>query len=306
MLKGKCLSNSSTIGIIAPASPEKISTIDRKISEFQQLGFNIKIAPHLYDKHGHLAGNDHDRANDLLNMFIDDSIDGIVCLRGGYGTSRLIPYLDKKIIRSNPKFFCGYSDITLLLNYFSNLGLISFHGPMINSNFQDKITLESFLNISSFNKSGYTYKLYELNPNISTFNLSSFQGKLVGGNLSIICSSLGTKYEINTNDSILLIEDINEAPYAIDRMLTHLINSNKLKHCKGIIVGHMEGCTLDNYECSFTTEEVIKDRLLPLNIPLIIGLPFGHSYPNLTIPIGCNAIFSDKDATLRILDKFLI
>ena len=133
MLKGKKLTSASIIGIIAPASPENKDKIDKKICEFKELGFKIKLAPHIYNKYGHLAGSDSDRAKDLHDMFSDSSIDGIVCLRGGYGTARLISYLDKKVIIQNPKFFCGYSDITLLLNYFANLGLITFHGPMITS-----------------------------------------------------------------------------------------------------------------------------------------------------------------------------
>lgn len=144
MLKGKKLTSASTIGIIAPASPENKDKIDKKLCEFKELGFKIKLAPHLYNKYGHLAGFDSDRIKDLHDMFLDPSIDGIVCLRGGYGTARLISSLDKKIILQNPKFFCGYSDITLLLNYFANLGLITFHGPMITSDFTDELTKNTF------------------------------------------------------------------------------------------------------------------------------------------------------------------
>lgn len=306
MLKGKALTLNSTIGIVAPASPEDKDKIDQKIFEFEKLGYTVKLSKHLYDKCGSLAGYDSDRAKDLLDMFVNDSIDGIVCLRGGYGSSRLIPYLDEKIIKSNPKFFCGYSDITLLLNYFSNLNLISFHGPMITSNFEDKVTQDYFINVSSYNKNNFCYDLLKLNPKLSTYNLSSFEGKIVGGNLSLICSSLSTKYEINTKNSILLIEEVNEAPYCIDRMLTQLINSGKLKKCKGIIIGDFTDCTLPNYSKSSTTEEVILNRLLPLGIPLIIGMPFGHSYPNITIPIGVKGSFNDEDMCLTIKDKFLL
>lgn len=306
MLKGKKLTSASTIGIIAPASPENKDKIDKKLCEFKELGFKIKLAPHLYNKYGHLAGFDSDRIKDLHDMFLDPSIDGIVCLRGGYGTARLISSLDKKIILQNPKFFCGYSDITLLLNYFANLGLITFHGPMITSDFTDELTKKYFLKTSICNTKNFSYDLLDLNPNISTYNLSSFKGKLVGGNLSIICSSLSTKYEINTKDSILLIEEVNEAPYCIDRMLTHLINSGKLHDCNGIIIGHLTDCTLPNYDRSLTTEEVILNRLLPLNIPLIIGMPFGHSCPNITIPIGASAYFNNKIMKLTIKDNFLL
>lgn len=306
MLIGRALKPTSTIGVIAPASPENKLIIEKKIAEFRSLGFNLKVSTHIYDRYGHLAGHDKERANDLLHMFEDSSIDGIVCFRGGYGTSRIIPFLDKKIIKRNPKFFCGYSDITLLLNYFAKLGLITFHGPMINSDFNNNATLSSFLDISSYNKAGYTYNFLDYHDNINFINPKSFSGKIQGGNLSMICSSIGTSYEVNTDNSILLIEDVNEAPYAIDRMITQLINSKKLTKCKGIIIGHMTDCDLANYDRSLTTQEVLIDRLSNLNIPTIIGIPFGHDYPNFTIPIGCNARFSYSNMTLTILDKFLI
>lgn len=306
MLKGKALTLNSTLGVIAPASSEDKIKINKKLNEFEKLGFKVKLSSHLYDKYGHLAGYDKDRAKDLMDMFKDPSVDGIICLRGGYGTARLISYLDKNVIQDNPKFFCGYSDITLLLNYFSNLGLISFHGPMITSNFKDNITRDFFLKISSYNKTNFSYDLLKLNTNLYTYNLSSFKGKIVGGNLSIICSSLSTDYEINTKDSILLLEEVNEAPYSIDRMLTQLINSGKLNDCNAIIVGHLTNCTLPNYNRSLTTKEVLLNRLIPLNIPLIIGMPFGHSYPNVTIPIGSTAYFDDKNMKLTIKDKFLL
>ncbi|MGG7179015.1 S66 peptidase family protein [Clostridium paraputrificum] len=305
MLKGRSLKYGSTIGIIAPASPEDRSIIDKKVEVFTNLGFKVKLGDHLYDRYGHLAGSDSNRGNDLTNMFLDDSVDGIIAFRGGYGSIRTLPYIDSKIIKKNPKFFCGFSDITLLLNHFSSLGLITFHGPMINSDFNDEVTLKSFLDISSHSKRDYCYNLINFN-NISFVHPSSFSGRIVGGNLSIICSSIGTPYEIDTRDSILLIEEVNESPYAIDRMLTQLINSNKFHRCNGIIIGHLTGCELSNYSRSFTLEQVIYDRLKPLKIPLIIGFPFGHSYPNITIPIGSKAYFSHEDMKLTIKDSFLL
>ena len=304
MYKGKALNSNSTIGIISPASPDDREFIDKKISEFEKLGFNTVLGTHLYDRYGHLSGNDKDRAQDLIDMFLDKNIDGIVCFRGGYGSIRTVPYIDENIIKSNPKFFCGFSDITLLLNYFAKLGLITFHGPMINSDFNDELTHKFFLDISSYNKCRFTYKLNDF-KDISIINPDDFSGNIVGGNLAVICSSIGTPYEISTKNSILLLEEVNECPYAIDRMLTQLIYSGKLNKCNGIIIGHLAGCELSNYNRSLTPSQVIYDRLAPLNIPIIKGFPFGHSYPNITIPIGCKARFCYKDMTLQINEKFL-
>jgi len=236
-------------------------------------------------------------------MFLDNSIDGIVCFRGGYGSIRTLPYINPKVIKKNPKFFCGYSDITILLNYFAKLGLITFHGPMINSDFTNEETLKSFLNISS-SSSNIIYNLNDYN-NIFYINPNSFSGKIVGGNLSVICSSIGTSFEINTKNSILLLEDINEPPYAIDRMLTQLLYAKKLDSCRGIILGSFKGCDLADYIRSLSLKEIILDRLGPLDIPIITGFPFGHSYPNITIPIGCKGHFSYENKTLKILDTCL-
>lgn len=303
MLKGKALTKGSTIGIIAPSSPEDKAIINEKIKEFSTLGFNLKLGKHLYNSHGHLAGYDQERARDITDMFLDKSIDGIMCFRGGYGSIRTLPYVNPKIIKRNPKFFCGYSDVTILLNYFAKLGLITFHGPMINSDFNNEETLKSFLSISS-NCSNIIYNLKNY-TNISYINPNSFCGKILGGNLSVICSSIGTPFEIDTKNSILLLEDINETPYAIDRMLTQLLYGNKLNSCRGIIMGSFKGCELSDYSRSLTLKEIILDRLECLDIPIITGFTFGHSYPNITIPIGCNGYFSYQNKTLQILDTCL-
>jgi muramoyltetrapeptide carboxypeptidase len=303
MLKGKALTKGSTIGIIAPASPEDKDFINEKITLFSSLGFKLKLGKYLYNSHGHLAGYDYDRARDITDMFLDNSVDGIICFRGGYGSIRTLPYINPKIIKKNPKFFCGYSDITILLNYFAKLGLITFHGPMINSDFNNEDTLKSFLSISS-SSSIIVYTLNEYN-NISYINPNSFCGKIVGGNLSMICSSIGTAFEINMKNSILLLEDIDEYPYAIDRMLTQLLYGKKLDSCRGIILGSFKGCDLPDYSRSLSLKEIILDRLEVLDIPIITGFPFGHSYPNMTIPIGCKGYFSYGDRTLKILDTCL-
>lgn len=301
MLKGKILSNNSTLGIIAPASCSPRDSIDTYVSQFETLGFNVVLGNHIYDKNGYLCGNDYDRAKEITDMFEDDSIDGIICYRGGYGSIRTLPHINMSSIKKNPKFFCGYSDITILLNYFANNNLITFHGPMVKSDFNDILTLSYFKRMM-FNPSKGT--IYDLS-NCAKYNNDYFSGRLMGGNLSMICSSIGTPYEVNLDKSILLLEEINEAPYVIDRLLTQLILSSKLNKCKAILIGHMTGCSLDTYEESFTTLEVIKKRLIPLNIPIIYGIPFGHSYPNLIFPIGCKATYDKNTSKLVLCENAL-
>lgn len=302
MLKGKLLNSKSKIGIIAPASCSPKENIDLYVNNFRDLGFDVVLGNHLYDKDGYLAGSDYDRGKELMEMFEDDTIDGIISFRGGYGSIRILPHIKLSTIKKHPKFFCGYSDITVLLNYFASNNLITFHGPMIKSDFNDILTLSYFKRMIFNPSKGFIYDL----SNSIKYNNNHFTGRLMGGNLSMLCSALKTPYEINLDNSILLIEEINESPYVIDRLLTQLLFSSKLNKCKGIIIGHMTGCSLKDYTDSFTVKEIIEKRLLPLNIPIIVGMPFGHDYPNLIFPIGCKATYDKNTSKLILCENALI
>lgn len=299
MKKINHLTPNSTIGIIAPASSDDIETINKNISTFKSLGFKVKVSKHIYDKEKYLSACDKDRAADLMDMFSDKSVDAIICYRGGYGSIRMIPYIDFKIIKDNPKIFCGYSDITTLLNSISlNCNFVTFHGPMVNSDFSNLETYEEFLNILSVSNAGYSYDLNKLKCNY--LNKHNFSGHLVGGNLTIICSLMGSKYEINTKNNIVLIEEVSESPYVVDRMLSQLIVSKKLSSASGIILGHFTDCNPCSLEKSYTISELIVDKLSPLNIPIVYNFPFGHSYPNLTLPIGAEVEFNSTKNILSI------
>ena len=274
-----------TIGIICPASGKNNIIIDEKILILKELGFKIKKGKYIYEENDYLSGTDKERAEDLNDMFANKTVKAIICFRGGYGSIRCAKYIDWNLIKKNPKIFCGYSDITLLLNYINKrCKLITFHGPMVNSNFSDTLTRESFFNtlMEGFNSFNIpicnSYEFYNFNKNI-------ISGSLVGGNLSVICSSLKTKYEICTKDKILILEDVDEPPYSLDRLLTQLILSKKIECCNGVILGYFSNSNLKFHNHS---KKIIKDLLLPLNKPIIFNLPFGHEYPNLTLPIGAS------------------
>lgn len=299
MKKLKCINDISTFGIIAPASSNDKETIDKNIDNFKKLGYKIKISNTIYKSYGYLAGSDKERALSLNEMFKDKDVDAIICYRGGYGSIRMAPYLDLKVIKANPKPFIGYSDITLLLNYINKrCGFVTFHGPMINSNFNDKLTKDYFINILKNNNFPITYNLNELIENNIVYNIRDFSGKIVGGNLSLIVSTLSTPYEINFKDNILFIEEINESLYAVDRMLSQLISCGKLKNVCGIIIGQFTNCKAE--ENSFDINHIIKEKLEKLKIPLIIGFPAGHDYPNITLPIGANFTYiSNKNILIQ-------
>lgn len=300
-LLGKRLKKGDTIGLISPSGAPKPEKTKKSIEFLNGLGFKIKEGKHIYDKWGYLAGKDIDRVKDLMDMFLDQEVDMILCTRGGYGTMRLLNLIDFNVIEKNPKIFAGFSDITTLLNsIFQRCNITTFHSPMCNTDFDD-FTLNSFLNTLM---SGYTPFTIENPGNIPTdyFNGEYASGKLIGGNLSLICSLLGTPYAVNTKDKILFIEDIGEEPYRIDRMLTQLTLSGDLQKCKGFIMGQFKNCQLPHYERSLTLDEILEDRILSLKKPTLINFQSGHSYPRITLPIGANVEVNFKEGKINLLE----
>lgn len=299
VLLGKKLEKGDTIGIVSPSSSEEPKKIEESIKFLQNLGFNVKSGKHIYDRWGYLAGKDKDRVQDLMDMFLDKEVNTILCIRGGYGAMRLLPLIDFDIIEKNPKIFAGFSDITTLLNnIYQRCNLITFHSPMCNSQF-DSSTLKSFLDTLMF---GYNLFTIENTDNIPTdyFNGEYVKGELVGGNLSLICSTLGTPYVINTKDKILFIEEVEEEPYKIDRMLTHLSLSGILQQCRGFIIGQFKDCEFSKYKESLTLSEIFEDRILSLKKPTLTNFQSGHSYPKITIPIGAEVEIDLKNGKIHL------
>ncbi|MGL5615265.1 MAG: S66 peptidase family protein [Sarcina sp.] len=285
----KTLKKGDTIGIISPASGNDSETFDKYIKAFKEFGFKILEGKNMRNENGYLSASDIERSEDFNAMFQNKEVKAIICFRGGYGSMRMLEHVNLDLIKKNPKFFIGYSDITLLLNYINKkTKLITYHGPMIKSDFSDFYTKESLLNTltNKVKNSSIDLNIFET---VESFNSKKITSSIVGGNLSILCSSLGTPYEVDFSNKVLLLEEVNEAPYAIDRMLTQLKCSKKLDNCAGFLIGHL---TPKNSNL----EKVILDILMPLDKPILTGLPIGHSYPNLTIPLGlkCTVDFHNK------------
>lgn len=280
-----------TIGVISPASGDNSDVINYNISSFKNLGFKVKEGTYLREKNNYLAASDKERAYDLMEMFEDKNIKAIISYRGGYGCIRMLPYLDIGVIKKNPKILCGYSDLTVLLNYLSQkIGLVTFHGPMVNSKINsDQLTKDSFLSMLTDESNLINVST----KNFKIMNKQLFRGILCGGNLTVLCSSLGTPYEINTRNKILMIEDINEENYAIDRSLMQLKLSGKLDFCRAFLIGHF---TPYNPK----TIETIISILAPYKKPIIYNMPFGHDYPNITLPIGASILFEPNKDKLMI------
>jgi muramoyltetrapeptide carboxypeptidase len=302
-----------TVGIICPASaPPDPKAIDRGVKALENLGFKAKLGKNARKRNGFLAGTDRERAEDLTRMFEDRSVKAICCFRGGYGSARLLPLLDFSIFRKNPKIFIGYSDITSLhCAFLLKSNLITFHGPMLNSDFIVKgmpdFTLRSFLHtVTNKSAPGSICQGYSKKKTVRILRAGKASGPLIGGNLSLLCATLGTPFQPSFRNAILFFEDLAESPYRLDRMLTQLLNSNLLQQVAGVAIGINKDCEDPNAkkkkEYRQTLEDVFIERLSPLKIPIVAGLPFGHVPMNATLPFGLRATLDGKAGDL-ILDE---
>jgi len=305
MIKPKKLKLGDTIGLVAPGSPATEKKVDKACKKLKELGFNVELGKSCYSRYGYLAGRDELRAEDLNSMFRNTEVDGIICLRGGYGTIRILELLDYNLIRANPKVFVGYSDITAIhiaINQISNL--VTFHGPMAASDLAgdiSKFSLESLFNLILGEEFDGSIK----NPieDLITIHGGVAEGQIIGGNLSLIASTIGTPYEIDTKGKILFIEEIGEEPYRIDRMLNQLKLSNKLQEAEGIILGNFSNCIPEDPDMSLTLEEVIDDLIKPLNKPTIYNLQAGHCEPKITIPFGVKVRLDADRKEIVVLER---
>ena len=323
------LSPGDTLGVVAPASaPSDARAIDRAVGGLEALGFRVKLAPNVRRRHGYLAGTDRDRASDLMRMFTDRRVHGILCLRGGYGAARLLPRLDYRQVRAHPKVFVGYSDITSLhCALLTQANLISFHGPMLDSDFKHTgrpdFTRQSFLRTTARPRrasdgpplpgrpaeargaeAGLSITLGYRNKTIKILRRGAARGQLVGGNLTLLCTTIGTPWQPPFRKRILFLEDRGEPPYRFDRMLTYLLNCGLLQQVAGLAIGLNADCEdpQANRANAYrqTLEDVLKERLLPLKIPVVTGLPFGHVPHNATLPVGAEVILDAERGDLLI------
>ncbi len=308
-IKPPRLKQGDTIGVIAPASaPQEANMIDKGKAALEKMGYRVVLGKFCREKVGFLAGTDRQRLADLHAMFQNPRINAIFCLRGGYGTARLLRNIDFRLIRRNPKIFVGFSDITALhLAFLKKANLVSFHGPMVTANLIKKksppYTRNSLFRILSEPEPFGSIRAGSDVRRAITIRKGKAQGALTGGNLSIIVTSLGTPYEIVTRGKIVFIEDIDEAPYRMDRQLTHLINAGKLRDAKGIVVGKCAGCDVKRKRGAPYTqglEDVIRDRLYPLKIPVLMNMPFGHVDYLCTLPLGVRATLNATKGDLII------
>ncbi|WP_174614918.1 S66 peptidase family protein [Virgibacillus ihumii] len=301
MIKPPRLNKGDTIGIVAPASPIDAERLQGAISFFEKMGMQVKLGRHVEKTHGYLAGTDAERLADFHEMIADTQVKAIIFARGGYGTGRLAEGLDYELIRDNPKIIWGYSDITYLHTAIRQAAkLVTFHGPMAVSDIAD----EEFDAYSA----GLFQQLLEPSALYYTESVSSLKGiadgevtaEIVGGNLSLLISTLGTPYEINTEGKILLLEDIGEAPYRVDGMLNQLKLAGKLERAAGVIVGDFAKCDPPEGKPSLTLQQVFHEYFVDHSGPVVSGFKIGHCMPNFSLPFGVPATLSSAKKSLVI------
>lgn len=314
IIKPERLKKGDTIGLITPSSAISRQSFDNTLKNMTELGFRVKYSPNMRVRKGFLAGTDAQRTADLHAMFADSEVSGIFCARGGYGSARLLPYLDYELIKTNAKVFIGYSDITALhFGIFKNSGLVTFHGPVGASDFTDfttrcfeKAVLKGKGNVE-IEQAKEDREKEEDQFKLRVISEGKNEGKLVGGNLSLVSSLTGTPYDLDFAGKMVFLEEVGESPYRIDRMLTQLLLAGKLQKAAGIALGVFNDCDYKPADPDFgdTTSlwEVLSERLGNLGIPVIYGLSFGHVANNATLPMGVNAELDTGKASLQLLEE---
>ncbi len=294
ILKPPRLKKGDLVSIVSPASsPRETSKVQAGARYFESLGYRVTIGRNAYNISGYLAGTDQERADDLNDAFRDKNVKAIICSRGGYGSPRILDRLDYAAIRRIPKILVGYSDITALqLAIFKKTRLVTFSGPMVAMEFGDNIDPYSeamFFDMVTSARSPVRLKMHrDFRPLYRGRKVA--RGRILGGNLSLITSILGTKYMPNFDDSMLLIEEVSEEPYSVDRMLTQLRLAGILDKVSAFALGQFTNCTPEEPDKPHRTlDEILREDLFSIGKPVVSNLAYGHVPVKMTLPIGVMA-----------------
>ena len=298
------------VGIVTPASQpygEKRERYEKGIAYLREQGYEVVEGHNARAERGYLAGTDEQRAADLNDMFSNPEVKGIFCTRGGYGTLRLLDRIDYEAIRRNPKIFVGYSDITTLqLAIYQQTGLVTFSGPMV--------AVEMGKGIDKFTEHNLWRMITDEQPlgefpmpsgqQLKTYRAGQAEGRLLGGCLSLITPLLGTKYMPDFNNAILVVEDIDEDTYRLDKHFAQLRLAGVLQKLSGIVFGQFIDCEPKGEDAPpfLTVEEVIADYIEGLNIPVVGKMPYGHGDVKVTLPIGAQVILDADSGKLLLSD----
>ncbi len=303
-LKVNKLQKGDTIGFLIASSANRSSAecFERMESILSDLGYKVKYGKTVYLKDGYLAGNDKERIQDIHNMFLDPEVKAIICFKGGFGASRIIDRIDYDIIKNNPKLFMGFSDVTVLLNnFYKHASLPTIHGLVgiyLGSKNLCETSLNDFKDLLSLNTKG---RVLLGNDKTQTLVEGVVEGEITGGNLSLISDLYGTDYEIDFNDKIVLIEEVDEPVYNIDRMFAQLRLGKNIEKAKGFIFGHFTDCVDSNNENTY--QNIIKEYFGNLKVPVIYDFPTGHAFPFINVPIGLKVKLDTVNKKIEILEE---
>ena len=310
-VKPKKLKKGDTIGLVSPSSGlwEK-SELWAGIENLEKRGYKVKLADNVYKRTFYLAGSDEERAEGVMDMFKDDSVDAILNTQGGYGASRVLRHLDFDVIKACPKIFMGYSDTTaLLIAIQQETGLVTFHGPDVcdlGVNSKSEYNFEWMERALMHTEPIGKLEMAEEDNYLVKVKGGKIEAPITGGNLDLITKSLGTKYEINTKGRILFFEEVGVEPWAVDGLLTHLYNAGKLQDAAGFVIGECVDCLPKKINPGYYTErsveDIIFDILEPLGKPVILNLPIGHTGYNPSVPLGVTGKVDGTAGTFEILE----
>ncbi|HUP64750.1 MAG TPA: LD-carboxypeptidase [Thermoanaerobaculia bacterium] len=313
LIRPRALREGDTVGLVLPASMEfDTHEIEMAREQLEALGFQVRVGQNAVNRHGYFAGTDRERSADVNAMFADPAIDGIFCYTGGWGTPRILPFLDYEMIRRNPKVIIGFSDITALINVIhQRTGLVTFHGPVASTNFEPyslanmrRVIMSSEPIGTLTNPPKRETELVQRRYRTWTLRGGTASGRVVGGNLTLMAALMGTPYEIDTSNAILFLEDVREAIYRVDRMLTQLAQGGSFERIAGVAFGFCSDCPAER--ASFSLEQVLEDHFGRLGVPVFAGLAFGHIEQKLTLPIGMNCTIDADAGTVTIAEAAVV
>ena len=283
------------VAMISPSGPlQGPHELERAVATAESLGWEVEVGQHALRRTGYFAGDDAQRGDDLLAAVHDDRIDGIWCLRGGYGAARLLPRLSVELLQRFPKALLGYSDITALHAAWQHAGLVSYHGPTARAP------------LSDFSRDSLVRALQAgtdscgVAPDARIVRGGRVTGRLVGGNLALVSSLCGTPWAVDCRDAIVVLEDVGEATYRLDRMLTQLRLAGALDGCVGVAFGHCTDCPDTTEDGTRTVEAIVTELADALQVPTLHGIPVGHISDQWTVPFGAMATLDADARTLSV------
>jgi len=317
--KAPSLRQGDVVAVVAPSGAVHEESLERGIEILKSLGYRVKTGKSVLKRYGYLAGDDADRARDFTSAWVDPEVKAVVCARGGYGATRMLPYLDFDVLRDHTKILVGFSDVTALhLAFWREMRLVTFHGPMVESGEASSLSvpynLEWFRKVLDGSWTGGEITLPSepeeegttVQGGLRAVEEGRGRGELVGGNLSLIATLCGTPYDLDTKGKILFLEEIGEKPYRVDRMLSQLRLAGKLEGLSGVLLGDFTDCEATGPSPSFTVWEVLEQYFKGTGIPCISGVPAGHGKYRAMLPLGTEVEIDAVTPAIRFLEPPLL